>query len=125
MALNKKLLLAFFSISLFFFSCDRNKDSEIPLDNSDPLALAPDIRWALVNDPYAAFRADTSWDAEAVAYCKQGDLFPILASATTSGERGSETWYLMERGWLPESVVSIYPNKFRAAKAAAALGAKK
>ena len=121
MAQNKKNLLAAFALVFLFFSCGKNRDVEIPLDNSDPLALAPDIKWALVDDPYAAFRDNAFWDAEAVAYCKKGDLFPILASASVMGERGPETWYLMERGWLPESVVSVYPNKFRAAKAAALL----
>lgn len=125
MVKNKKALFAAFAFCFLFFSCARKSDLEIPLDNSDPLALAPDIKWALVVNPYAAFRNETSWDAEAVDYCRQGDLYPILASASVMGERGAETWYLMERGWLSESVVSVYPNKFRAAKAAAALEAKK
>ena len=120
-----KFFFAVFALALLAFSCERNKDAEIPLDNSDPLALAPDVRWALVEDPYAAIRSDTSWDAEAVAYCKQGDFFPILASASVLGESGSETWYQAKGGWLPESVISVYPNKYRAAKAAAAMGAKK
>lgn len=125
MAANRKVLFLVLSFALAFFSCERNKAEDIQLDNSDPLALAPDIRWALVGDPYAAFRENTSWNADAVGYCKQGELFPILASASVQGERGVEVWYLMEDGWLPESAVSIYPNKYRAQKAAALQGAKK
>ncbi len=123
MAANKVFFLSLLC-ALAFFSCAKRDAEEITLDNSDPLALAPDIRWALVDDPYAAFRKETSWDAEAVGYCKQGELFPVLASAAVSGERGSEIWYLTKDGWLSQSVVSIYPNKLRAAKAAARLREK-
>lgn len=127
MAASKRILFFVFACSLAFFSCEKNRVEDIVLDNSDPLALAPDVRWAIVRDPYAAFRNETSWDAEAIGYCKQGELFPVLASASvsTGNEAGTETWYLMEPGWLSERVVSIYPNKFRAKKAAALLGAKK
>ena len=124
MARNKILLLAFV-LPFVFFACEKNQAEDIQLDNSDPLALAPDIRWAVVGDPYAAFREETSWDADAVGYCKQGELFPILASASVASANGVETWYLMEDGWLPESVVSVYPNKYRAQKASKLLGAKK
>lgn len=125
MGLEKKLLAPAFVLSLLFCSCGKNRTEEIALDNSDPLALAPDVRWALVGDPYAAFREETSWNSDAVGYCKLGDFFPIKASASVMGESGQETWYLFEDGWLPASAVSVYPNKFRAAKAAAALGARK
>lgn len=125
MAKNKFFFALFFLLTFAFFSCDKNKVEEIQLDNSDPLALAPDIRWALVVDPYAAFRKETSWDAEPIGYCKKGELFPVLASASVPNEKGVETWYFMEDGWLPESVISIYQNKFKAAKAAALLEEKK
>lgn len=125
MAACKKILSPLLALCFILFSCSKNKAQDIELDNSDPLALAPDVSWALVNDPYAAFREETSWDSEAVGYCKLGNYFPILASATVSGENGNETWYLFEGGWLPSSAVSVYPNKLRAAKAAARLGAKK
>ena len=122
----KIILLALaFAACVLLLSCAKDKTEELLLDNSDPLALAPDIRWALVDDPYAAFREKTSWDSEAVGYCKQGDYFAILASASVSGQNGVETWYMFDDGWLPASAVSVYPNKLRAAKAAAKLGAKK
>ncbi len=124
----KSFLPLFFLFSLFFFalsSCKRSEASEIVLDNSDPLALAPDVRWAVVIEPYAAFREELSWDAEATDYCKQGELFPILASALASEENGGEAWYRFDNGWLPASAITVYPNKLRALKAAASLGAKK
>ncbi len=114
----------FVFLPLCFFSCKKNDPLDIVLDNSDPLALAPDVRWAVVIEPYAAFRESISWDAVAVDYCKQGELFPILASALAPEEMGGENWFRFEDGWLPASAISVYPNKFRAAKAAAAFGAK-
>lgn len=114
-----KALFFLLAASLLFFSCAKKAD--IVLDNSDPLALAPDVQWALVNDPYAAFRSETSWNAEAVGYCKQGEYFPIMGISSVRGAQGSERWYSFEEGWLPESAVTVYPNKLRAAKAAAIL----
>lgn len=120
----KSVLVAFAFFSLLS-SCQRKNALDIVLDTSDPLALAPDIRWAVVVEPYAAFREEISWDAEASDYCKQGELFPILASALASEENGGETWYRFKEGWLPASVLAIYPNKYRALKAADSLGGKR
>jgi hypothetical protein len=117
--------ILFILISLFFTlnlsSCSKRNSGEIPLDNSDPLALAPDVQWAVVNDPYAAFRTDTSWTADAAGYCKQGEFFPILAITYVDDDKGGQTWYRFKNGWLPGSLLSVYPNKLRAAKAASAL----
>ncbi|MBO4546077.1 MAG: hypothetical protein J5700_00720 [Treponema sp.] len=124
----KSVFFAFVIISLLPLcaaSCKRHDASEIVLDNSDPLALAPDVSWAVVVEPYAAFREEISWDAEATDYCKQGELFPILASALASEENGGETWYRFDEGWLPASAITVYPNKLRALKAAASLGGKR
>ena len=42
--------------SLCFFSCKKtSKKLSIEFDNTYPLALAPDVTWALITDPYAAF----------------------------------------------------------------------
>ena len=114
-----------FLLPLLAVSCKKHDAFEIVLDNSDPLALAPDVSWAVVVEPYAAFREEISWDAEAADYCKQGELFPILASALASEEDGGEVWFRFEEGWLPASAITVYPNKLRALKAAASLGGDK
>ena len=114
-------IIFFVFAALFVFefsSCSKKNNWEIVLDTSDPLALAPDVEWAVVVVPYASFRKDTSWDAQAAGYCKQGECFPIQATSTISVEGKSQTWYRFESGWLPESAVKIYANKFRAEKAA-------
>ena len=114
-------IIFFLLVVLFVFdfsSCAKKKDWEIVLDTSDPLALAPDVEWALVTASYASFKKDASWTSQSVGYCKQGECFPIQATSTVSLEGKSQTWYRFEEGWLPESALKIYENKFRAEKAA-------
>lgn len=116
------ILFLFAALFVFeFSSCSKKGSWEIELDTSDPLALAPDVEWAVVIAPYASFRKETSWASQSVGYCKQGECFPIQATSTISVEDKSQTWYRFEGGWLPESAVKIYANKFRAEKAAKSL----
>lgn len=122
----KKIFRAILFVSLLpllFSACKKDDRDMIALDTSDPLALAPDVSWAVVVEPYAAFRKELAWNAEAVDYCKQGEIFPILASAMASEDDGGEIWYRFDDGWLPASVLTVYSNKLKAAKAAALLGA--
>lgn len=105
------------SVSFSIISCSRNHGEEIVLDNSDPLSLAPDIRWAVIKEPYAAFREETSWDSRAIDHCRNGDIFPINASSTVVKDGKTEIWYRFENGWLPASVLNVYQNKFKAQKA--------
>lgn len=101
--------LAIFSAS--FFSCEKKSDETIVLDSREPLALAPDLRWAVVTEPYATYRAETSWDGPATGYCRKGDILQVLGEATAN-EGG--VWYKFEGGWLPESSVAIYSNRYKA-----------
>jgi hypothetical protein len=117
----RKSLLVLLFLSTFFFSCFDAHKGEIVLDNSDPLALATDIQWAVVKDPYAAFRADTSWDSLAVDHCRMGDIFPVKGKKSVINSNKEEVWYLFDAGYLPESVVRIYQNKYKAMNASALL----
>lgn len=113
-----KALWVFALILLAFSSCSKKSGNEIELDNSDPLALAIDIKWAVITVPYATFRKETSWNAQATAYCKKGEVFQILAISEFSLNGKTEIWYHFEDGWLPNSAVSIYQNKLSAENAA-------
>ncbi len=112
------LLLKFcFLISLFScVSCSSKK--EIVFDNSEPLALAPDVQWAVVIEPYAAFRKNTDWSSEINGHCRKGDILQIKGNAVFNN---AENWYYFDEGWLPESVIDIYPNRFKAENAAGML----
>lgn len=113
-----KKFLYFISVFFVFLfnSCNRNK--EISLDLSEPLALAPDVEWAVVIDPYAAYRSDTDWSSEVMGHCRKGDILQIKG---TSVFNNSENWYFFDSGWLPESALHVYSNRFKAETAAGKL----
>lgn len=114
---NKSLLL-FIAVCIFFVltatSCKGSKNEVIVFDNSQPLALAPDVQWALVTDPYAAFRTTMDWESEINSYCKKGEILQVKSCSFDSKKNN---WYEFEQGWLPESVVSIYSNRMKAQSA--------
>lgn len=112
-SLNK--LVLFFSVFLVFFTFGCKKDKEIVFDNSDPLALALDVQWAVIVEPYAAFRKNTDWNSEVSDHCRKGDILQIKGNAIFNNK---ENWYFFDEGWLPESVLAVYSNKFKAQTAA-------
>ena len=105
----KKLILIVLSLASFFvISC--KKDKTIYFDQSEPLSLEPDISWALITEPYVAFRNEDSWDGEVIGHCRKGDIFRIMGKSI----KKEEVWYNFESGWIPESSISVYSNKFKA-----------
>ena len=107
-----------FAAFVSFVSCTKKSSESIRLDLSDPLALAPDISWAVVLDPYAAYRTSPSWDAAADSYCRKGDILQVTGKAAV---KESGVWYKFKDGWLSESAVTIYANRYRAESAAVKL----
>ncbi|MBE6352089.1 MAG: hypothetical protein E7060_03980 [Treponema bryantii] len=113
--MNTKLKTIFLILlSVMFFSCNDNKEKEIKFDTSHPLELSPNISWAVIIDPYAAFRIDLDWDSSVAAYSRKGDILQVLAK---SYDEKSAVWYKFEQGWLPESSVTIYSNRLKAKNA--------
>ena len=104
-----------FAVLVSFVSCTKKFSESIRLDLSDPLALAPDISWAVVLDPYAAYRPSPSWDDAAEGYCRKGDILQVTGIADV---QESGTWSKFKDGWLPESAVTIHANRYRAERAA-------
>ncbi len=103
-------------VLLALFSC--KKDNAIRFDETYPLALAPDIEWAVVTAPYAAYRKAPEWAAETAGHCRKADILQVRERALSlDGER----WYGFEGGWLPASTLSVYRNRFKAKTAASAL----
>lgn len=106
--------LFFVGLSLFvalLFSCEKKSDEAIIFDSREPLALAPDMRWAVVTEPYATYRTETSWNSPAAGYCRKGDILQVLGVVTA---KESGVWYKFEGGWLFESSVAIYSNRYKA-----------
>lgn len=107
----KRLFLSFllFCFMFCFFGCSRNR--EIVFDSSQPLALSPDVQWAVVVDPYAAFRQEIGWNSPVVGYCRKGAILQVCGRTVILGK---EVWYLFDEGWLPGNSVSLYSNRYKA-----------
>ena len=110
-----KLLFSFL-IVLLFFSCKKNKGIDISDVNS--LELSPTVDWALVHEPYAAFRKEPSFESPVIAHARRGEIMQVLGKryVTTGSGRNEHTavWFYFEQGWLDESLVTLYDNKFKA-----------
>lgn len=108
--MRETIFAALAALALLSAGCKRSSVADIPLDKSNPLALAPDVKWALVTDPYAAYRDKASWEAGASAYERKGAILQALAETTNA----DGVWYKFERGWLPASALSIHDNRYKA-----------
>ncbi len=104
------ILVILILISVTFFSCHKNKEEVIEFNESHPLSLAPDVEWALVTDPYAAYRSDIEWNAEITNHCRRGDILQVYAKSI---DKQKTVWYKFEQGWLPETCLSIYSNRYK------------
>mgnify|MGYP001775717438 CR=1 FL=1 len=103
------LILLLFSFLII--GCAKKDETEIILDNSEPLALAPDVQWAVVSEPYAAFKESKDWSASVIGHCRKGDVLQIKGKSLDSK---NEVWYYFEQGWLHSSSVLVYSNRLRA-----------
>ena len=103
----KKLLLIFF-FSLLFLAC--KKDKIIYFDESEPHSLNPDVSWALVSDPYVAYRQVPDWNSEVTGSCRKNDILEVKGRTITS----SGIWYSFDKGYLPDSAVQIFSNRYKA-----------
>ena len=105
------LILLLFSFLII--GCAKKDETEIILDNSEPLALAPDVQWAVVSEPYAAFKESKDWSASVIGHCRKGDVLQVKGKSLDSK---NEVWYYFEQGWLPSSSVLVYNNRLKAQK---------
>lgn len=109
--LKRILVFQFFISCLIVTSCYKKSDEIIDVSDAVPLSLAPDVTWAVISDPYAAFKDDKSWDAETNGYCRKGDILKVDGKSTD--ETGT-IWYKFANGWLPASSLSVYNNRYKA-----------
>ena len=110
------ILLLF--LILITTSCSKKQEEVIIFDDSYPLSLAPDVEWALITDPYAAFRSDIDWNADITGHVRRGEILQIYAKST---DKQKNTWYKFEQGWLPQSCLAVYTNRYKAQTAAGGL----
>ena len=111
----KNKIITIFAVSIiaaaFFTGCAKKSSEVIVFDNSHPLALAPDVEWAVVTEPYAVFKETDEWGAATAGHCRKGEILQVLGKAVDAQK---ENWYFFEGGWLPQSCVSIFSNRYKA-----------
>ena len=101
----------FLILSVFFISCKKKGNETIVFDDTYPLALAPDVEWAVVTEPYAVFKETDEWTAPTAGHCRKGE---ILQGKGKSVDAEKENWYYFDGGWLPQNCVSIFSNRYKA-----------
>lgn len=101
-------LLLLFNV---FSSCNLKKEEFIEFDNSHPLALAPDISWAVVTEPYVAYKVNIGWDSNAEGHCRKGDILQVYGRSL---DNNKEIWFLFENGWLPATSLTVFDNRYKA-----------
>ncbi|WP_428768361.1 hypothetical protein V1L52_07365 [Treponema sp. HNW] len=98
----------------------KQKDEPL-IDISAAEAIVPGERWALIIEPYAAYRIKPSSFASVSAHGRQGDIEKVSGTFIDIDDvhavQGS-LWYRFSSGWLPEKTVRIYSNKLKAEFAA-------
>jgi len=109
-----KIVLIIFAL-LFtagaFTGCSKKSEEVIVFDNTYPLALAPDVEWAVVTEPYAVFKDTDEWGAATAGHCRKGEILQVMGKSVDDAK---ENWYYFEGGWLPQSCVSIFSNRYKA-----------
>ena len=112
-SINKSIILILIILCLtsFFASCKKKTAEVIVFDDSHPLALAPDVEWAVVTEPYAVFKETDEWGAASTGHCRKGEILQVRGKAVDAAK---DTWYFFEGGWLPQSCLSIFSNRYKA-----------
>lgn len=108
------LLIALLVFSCLVFSCKKNRSENIEFDSYDPLALAVDVEWAVVTDPYVTFHEDKEWNTKQNGHVKKGEVLKVIGYSYSST---NEKWVKFEKGYLPLKSVTVYTNKFQAENA--------
>ena len=112
------LIFILFLIFTGLTSCQKKTTEPIVFDNSHPLALAPDVEWAVVTEPYAVFRESDEWGGATAGHCRKGEILQVKGKAVDAAK---DTWYYFEGGWLPQSCLSIFSNRYKAETASKGL----
>ena len=105
------LILIIMCLAAVFTSCKKKAAEAIVFDNTHPLALAPDVEWAVVTEPYAVFKETDEWGSATGGHCRKGEILQVMGKSVDADR---ENWYYFEGGWLPQSCVSIFSNRYKA-----------
>jgi hypothetical protein len=105
---NKYLFAALLSVFLLLSCKNEKKVTLVDLSAVENLALS--VEWAVISDPYAAYRIKPQEETNITAHGRRGDVLPVVGKSLTK----NGIWYQFAEGWLPHSAVQIYSNKLKA-----------
>ncbi len=97
-------------LSVFLLSSCRNEKKTLLVDLSAVENLALSVEWAVISDPYAAYRIKPQDETNIMAHGRRGDVLPVVGKSLTK----NGIWYQFADGWLPSSALQIYSNKLKA-----------
>lgn len=97
-----------FFLSFFSLSCSKTKPISLELKNPD--CMNPDIQWALINEPFVAYRSEGDFDSNITAHGRLGDVERIIGVLRTK----DLVWYRFSKGWLDASSILVYDTELKA-----------
>ncbi len=99
------------------------KDDMNTVDLSLFETMHEDGEWAVVTEPYVAFRERPEPSSNVAAHGRLGDIVQIQGKSLVPDEKqnASTLWYLFEEGYVSSSSVVVYSNRLQAQTAAANL----
>ncbi len=122
MCLKNKSLFISLSLVLLCLACSCSKNKGIDNASLNQTSLVPGVEWAVVQDPYVAFKENPGFEENVVSHARRGEIFEVMGKTTITTGKGnskrSDTWYKFEPGWLEANVVMIYNNKLKAEREA-------
>jgi hypothetical protein len=118
-------------ILLFLFSCEQKEELRLAPPPMPPLSRE-EIGYGVVNVSYTHVADESGGQGLSLGYLRRGSMVRILERRIPGGPPSRragapETWVLVEGrgieslGWLPESVIDIYPTEAQARTAAETL----
>lgn len=117
MSLKQKLLAALL-LSTLLTACSLNKPGR-QADLSRSESLITSSEWAVISSPYAAFRSESSIDAEVSSHGRQGDVCEIAGKKIVKSGKETVIWYKFADGWLSENDITVCTNSMQAEKLSA------
>jgi hypothetical protein len=123
-------LLSLFSL-LFLFSCEQKEELRLAPPSMPPLSRE-EIGYGVVNVSYTHVADESGGQGLSLGYLRRGSVVRILERRVPGAPAGRRTgapevWVLVEGrgmealGWLPGSVIDIYPTEAQARTAAETL----
>lgn len=108
-----RFIFLLFSCILFLNACT-DKEEYVPIDVSNTSNIATSPQWAVIVEPYAAYRVRSFDTSDINAHGRIGDIIEVIGSTINTLGKTKQLWYQFENGWLPESSIGVHSNKLKA-----------